>query len=89
MATNTVFSDTPALDSGCKTAQIFVGTESLVADCYGLKTQKQFVASLLDIIRGRGAPTKLISDCAQVEISNKAKDILCYLHSLSFLFHLV
>lgn len=35
---------------------------------------------LVDIIRNRGAPTKLVSDRVQVEISNKAKDILRYLH---------
>ena len=32
------------------------------------------------MIRDHGAPTKLISDHAQVEISNKAKDILWHLH---------
>ena len=34
---------------------------------------------LQDIIRTHGAPTKLISDNAQVKISNKVKDILRYL----------
>ena len=76
IATDTVFSDTPAIDNGARMAQIYVGTKSLVADCYGIKTQKAFINSLLDIIRDRGAPTKLVSDRAQVEISNKAKDIL-------------
>ena len=44
-----------------------------------MKTEKQFVNTLQDVIRTRGAPTKLISDSAQVEISNKVKDILRYL----------
>ena len=76
IATDTVFSDTPAIDDGSRVAQIFVGTESLVTDVYGMKTKKQFVNALQDVIRPRGAPTKLISDQAQVEISNKVHDIL-------------
>ena len=76
---DTVYSDTPAIDNGCKVAQIFVGTKSMVTDVFGMKTEKQFVNTLQDIIRTRGAPTKLISDNAQVEISNKVKDILRYL----------
>ena len=42
----------------------------------GMKTDQQFVNTLEDNIRRRGAPTKLISDRAQVQISNKVKDIL-------------
>ena len=34
VATDTIFSDTPAVDNGAKQAQIFVGRESLVADVY-------------------------------------------------------
>ena len=41
-----------------------------------MKTDKQFVNTLEDIIRRRGAPTKLVSDSAQVEISKKVHDIL-------------
>ena len=51
IATDTVYSDTPAIDSGCKCAQIFVGTKTMVADVYGMKTEKQFVNTLQDIIR--------------------------------------
>ena len=76
LATDTVHSDTPAVDDGSKVAQLFVGTKSLVCDVYGMKTEKQFINTLQDIIRQRGAPTKLVSDNAQVEISNKVKDIL-------------
>ena len=79
IATDTVYSDTPAIDDGSKVAQIFVGTTSLVTDVYGMKTPKQFVNTLQDVIRTRGVPTKLISDSAQVEISNKVQDILRYL----------
>jgi hypothetical protein len=65
VATETVFSDTPAVDSGVTCAQRFVGPESLVADVYGLKTDKAFVNTLEDNIRERGAMDKLISDCAK------------------------
>ena len=57
-------------------AQVFVGKRTLVTDVYPLKSQKQFVNTLEDNIRFRGAMTKLISDYAKVEISNKVKDIL-------------
>jgi hypothetical protein len=81
VATDTVFSDVPAVDSGEMAAQIFVGVESLVTDAEGMKhSDKQFVNTLEDNIRKRGAMDKLISDRAQAEISNKVKDILRALH---------
>ena len=43
-----------------------------------MKSDKQFVNTLQDNIRHRGAPTKLVSDRAQVEISNKVVDLLRY-----------
>ena len=79
LATDTVYSDTPAIDNGSCIAQIFVGTKSLVTDIFGMRTEKQFVNTLQDVIWTRDAPFKLISDSAQVEVSNKVKDILRYL----------
>ena len=79
VATDTVHSDKPAVDNGSKVAQIFVGAKSLVTDVYSIKTKKQFVNTLQDMIRTHGAPTKLTSDHAQVEISNRVHDILRYL----------
>ena len=80
MATNTVYSDIPAVDSGgVQIAQIFVGLNSLVSDVVGMKSEKQFVHTLQDTICKRGAPTKWISDSAQVEISQKVKEVLRYL----------
>jgi hypothetical protein len=77
VATDTLYSDTPAVaDSGATSAQLFVGTETLLTDVYGMKTDKQFVNTLEDNIRERGAMSKLISDRAQAEISNKVVDIL-------------
>ena len=36
--TDTVFSDTPAVDSGVRQAQVFVGRDTLVADAYPMKS---------------------------------------------------
>src|SRR5688500_13607268 len=76
VATDTVYSDTPAIDSRITAAQFFVGTESMVCDVHTLKSDRKFVNVLQDNIRRRGAMSKLISDRAQVEISNKVQDIL-------------
>ena len=76
VATDTIFSDTPAIDSGVTMAQVFVGKRTLVTDVYPLKSQKQFVNTLEDNIRFRGAMTKLISDYAKVEISTKLRTSL-------------
>ena len=84
VATDTIFSETPAIDSGVMMAPTFVGQRNLVTDVYPLKSQKQFVNTLEDNIRFRGAMTKLISDYAKFEISNKFKDILRMYHSSSW-----
>ena len=76
----TVFSDTPAVDSGVKQAQVFVGRDTLVADAYPMKSGKHFVNTLEDNIRRRGAMDKLLSDSAKTEISNKVLDILRAYH---------
>jgi hypothetical protein len=69
VSTDTVFSDTPAVDIGLKSAQIFIGCTSHVADVYSLKTDKEFVNTLEDSIREQGAMDKLISDCARAVTS--------------------
>jgi hypothetical protein len=53
-----------------------VGRKSLVADVYGLKTDKEFVNTLEDNIQERGAMEKLISDCAKAEMSERVNQIL-------------
>jgi hypothetical protein len=80
VATNTIYSDTPAIDCGVTSAQLFVGTKTHTADMYPIKSDKQFVNTLLDNITQRSAPTKLISDRAQVEISERVKQLLRPLH---------
>jgi len=59
--------------------QFFVGCNSMVCDVYGIRTDRQFVNTLEDNIHEHGALNKLISDCAQVEISEKVQYILCTL----------
>ena len=76
VATDTVYSDTPAIHIGVKMAQLFVGKESLVSDIYPMRSGKQFVTTLEDNIHRHGAMDKLISDSAKNEISHKVKDIL-------------
>jgi septum formation inhibitor MinC len=80
VATNTIYSNTPEIDCGITSAQLFVGTKTHTADVYPIKSNKQFVNMLLDNITHRGAPTKLISDRAQVEISERVKQVLRPLH---------
>ena len=76
VATDTVYSDTPAVDSGVKQAQLFVGKDSLVSDIYPIRSGKQFVNTLEDNICRSSAMDKLISDSVKNEISHKVKDIL-------------
>ena len=52
----------------------------MVTDVYGMKTEKQFVNTLEDNIRERGAMSRLLSDHAQAEISARVVGILRALH---------
>jgi hypothetical protein len=77
VATDTIYATHPALDSGGMTqAQIFVGRKSLVVDVYGMKRDGDFVKTLQDQIRKRGAMSQLISDQGRNQISNLVKDVL-------------
>jgi hypothetical protein len=79
IATDYVYSDTPAVDDGSTGAQFYVGTHTNVCDVYGCKTDGEFLSTLQENVRRRGAPTKLVSDRAQSEISKK---VLQYLRAL-------
>ena len=79
LATDTVYADVPAIDDGSVAAQFFVGVDSLVCDAHGMKTDKQFLRTLQDTVRQRGAPNKLISDSAKAETSQAVKDYLRWL----------
>jgi hypothetical protein len=76
VATETIYSNTLAINCAITSAQLFVGTKTHTADVYPIKSNKQFVNKLLDNITQQGVPTKLISDCAQVEISERVKQVL-------------
>ena len=69
VATDTIFSDTPAVDDGSTMAQFFCGRDTLVCDAYGIRSTKQFINTLSDNIRKRGAMDTLISDVGKYEIS--------------------
>ena len=62
VATDTIFSDTPAVDDGSTMVQFLCGCDTLVCDAYGIKSTKQFINTLSDNIRKRGAMDTLISD---------------------------
>ena len=79
VATDTIFSDTPAVDDGPTLPQFFCGHDTLVCGAYGIKSTKQFINTLSDNIRKRGAMDTLISDGDKYEISQRATDLL---HSL-------
>ena len=76
VATDTIFSDTPAVDDGSTTAQFFCGHDTLVCDAYGIKSTKQFIDTLSDNIRKWGAMDSLISDGGKYEISKRVTDLL-------------
>ena len=76
VATDTIFSDTPAVDDGSTMAQFFCGRDTLVCDAYGIKSTKQFINTLSDNIRKRGAMDTLISDGVKYEISKQVTDLL-------------
>ena len=79
VATETIFSDTPAVDDGSNMAQFFYCRDTLVCDAYGIKSTKQFINTLYDNIRKWGAMDTLISDRGTYEISKRVTDLL---HSL-------
>jgi hypothetical protein len=76
VATDTIFADTPAFGTTYRLAQIFVGTTTFVTDVYPMKRESDFLNTLQENIRKRGAMDKLASDSANVEISANVKDLL-------------
>ena len=85
VAPHTIFSDTPVIDFGVTMPQISVSKHSLVSDVCPMQSSK--LGNNLEVnIRFRGAMRKLIRVYAQVEISNKVKDILRMYHSSSWHF---
>ena len=79
VATDTIFSDTPAVDDGSTMVQFFCGHDTLVCDAYGIKSTKQFINTLSDNIRKWGAMDTLISDGGNYDISKGVTDFLHFL----------
>jgi hypothetical protein len=77
VASNTIFAEVDAIGTnGQRMAQLFIGRKSLVIDVFGMNTTKEFINTLEDVIRKRGAMDKLITDSAKAEISQHVLDIL-------------
>ena len=79
VATDTIFSDTPAVDDGSTMAQFFCGHDTLVCDAYGIKSTKQFINTLSDNIRKWGAMDTLISNGGNYDIFKGVTDFLHFL----------
>ena len=69
VATDTVYCDIPAIDQGVKSAQTYVGMDSMVTNVYPMKSDKEIVSTLKEHIQERGAKDKLISNKAQLTTS--------------------
>jgi hypothetical protein len=63
VATDTIFSDNPAVDNGSTCAQIFVGMDTF-RDAYGIQSDGAFVSTFEDNFRKWGGMSKLVSDRA-------------------------
>ena len=64
------------INDGSTMAQFFVGKGTLLCDAYGIKIQKQFINTLCDSIKTRGAMDTIITDGGKYEISKKIGDLL-------------
>jgi hypothetical protein len=65
-STGQIFSDTPAINGGEKSAHLFVGKKSKLTNAYKSKdsSSAEFLKCLLDRVRYRGCPTGLEADNA-------------------------
>ncbi|KAL7490689.1 hypothetical protein ACHAWT_001041 [Skeletonema menzelii] len=75
VGTDTVFFDIEAW-GGYRCCQFYIGRRSYYMSAHGMLTDGQFVGSLEDEIRYRGAMDLLISDMAKAEISARVREIL-------------
>jgi hypothetical protein len=73
--TDTVFSDTPAADSGLKDIQIFIGNIFYSSAIYSLKTEKLFVNNPRNNICEWGAMDILVCCCACTKTNTQPSDI--------------
>lgn len=81
VATDTMFSDTPALDDGiaghggCTAVQLYVCLDSRYIRAYPMSSKAQLPSTLLQFINDCGAPLGLVSDGAKEAISLTVQDI--------------
>jgi len=76
IATDTVCMGHPAIGAGQTAAQALIGRKTHVIDIFGVRTDTEFVNTLLDIIRKRGAMGHLVSDLAAAGLSTRIEDAL-------------
>jgi len=77
VATDSIYSNTPAVDDGSTVAQVFIGRTSHYRTVHPLgATDANFPRVLMDEIRRLGAMNRIISDNAKAQISDRVKDIL-------------
>ena len=73
VATDTIYSETSAIDDVYTCSQLFVVTKSLVLYVYVIIIDKQFLNALEENIRARGEMSKFISDNYQSDVRNHAQ----------------
>ena len=77
VATDTMYSNTRAYETGSTAAQFFIGRKSHFRSARKLgSSDKDFKSTLEDEIRKYGAMDKLVSDNAKAQISDKVKEVL-------------
>ena len=76
VATDTLCSNTPAVDDGSTACQFFIGRISKFRTVVPLgKSDKNYPLALMEVIRKYGAMNRIISDGAKAELSSRVKDI--------------
>jgi hypothetical protein len=78
VATDTIYSNVPAIDDGSTAAQFFIGRQLHYRSILPMgHSDKHFAPMLMDVIRQCGAMDRLISDNAtRAQISKRVKDLL-------------
>ena len=76
IATREVYYDDPAIYDGATSAQIFVEFETLLAGVHDVKSDNKFSSKLTDDILQYDTMGNVIINCAQVQISNKVKNMI-------------
>ena len=79
VGTDTIFSETPAVDDGSTMTKFFYGHDTFACDTYGIKSTKQFISTLSSNTRKWGAMITLTRDGGTYDISKGVTDLL---HSL-------